>query len=150
MSLDFYVCDVGHGDALIAKFPSGKVALIDCGGKGTRTASKYLEAMEIKKLDYLAISHPHVDHIRDIINVDTKFPPDVLGRNKIFTKEKIEEENAEVFETHENIINKYLELNKKYNESVADNPEEDPKGPKWGGGASIVSFRNNDPKNESK
>jgi len=145
MSLDLFVCDVGHGDAIIIKFPSGKVALIDCGGKDTKSASVYLEALKIKKLDYLAISHPHVDHIRDIINVNSKFYPAVLGRNKIFTKEKIKDENADVFDTHEDIINKYLEMNTDFSESVSGDPEKDPTMPEWGNVANIVSFSNNDP-----
>jgi len=145
LSLDVFVCDVGHGDAIIIKFPSGKIALIDCGGKGTSSASGYLEAMKIEKLDYLAISHPHVDHIRDIINVSTKFYPAVLGRNKIFTKEKIKDENAEVFDTHEDVINKYLEMNSDFVDSVSGNPEKDPKMLEWGNGANVVSFFNNDP-----
>lgn len=144
MFLQLYVCDVGHGDAIIIKFPSGKTALIDCGGKDVRSASSYLEILEIQTLDYLAISHPHVDHIRDIINVTTKFRPDVLGRNRIFTKEKIKDENAEVFDTHEDIIDKYLELNNDFTGSISGNPEKDPTMSEWGKGANIVSFANDD------
>jgi len=145
MSLDLIVCDVGHGDAIIIKLPSGKVALIDCGGKEAQSASGYLEALKIKTLDYLAISHPHVDHIRDIINVNTKFRPAVLGRNKIFTKEKIKDENAEVFDTHEEIINKYLEMNGDFVDPVSGDPDKDPTMSEWGDEANIVSFSNKDP-----
>jgi len=141
-----YVCDVGHGDSVFIKFPSGKTTLIDCGGNpDVVAASGYLKALGVNELNYLSISHPHVDHIRDIIAVDKNYHPAVLGRNKIFTKEKIKEENAEVFVTHKEIIEKYLEMNNDYNEPVSGDPDKDPTMNEWGNGACCVSYSNDDP-----
>lgn len=144
--LSMYVCDVGHGDCVFIKFPSGKTALIDCGGKPESvSASTYLNALKVKELNYLSISHPHIDHIRDIVSIDQNYHPSVLGRNKIFTKEKIKQENEEVFDTHKEIIEKYLEMNSDYNNSVSGDPDKDPTMSQWGEGAYCVSYSNDDP-----
>ncbi len=61
--------DVGQGDAAFIEFPGGKKMLIDGGPKtfsfdaGERTVVPFLRHMEVEKIDYLVLSHPHGDHL---------------------------------------------------------------------------------------
>ncbi len=57
--------DVGQGDCTLIELPDGKVALID-GGTATESSKetilRYLNALKIKTIDYLIVSHPDEDH----------------------------------------------------------------------------------------
>ena len=57
--------DVGQGDATLIELPDGKYMLID-GGDGSSAATKslvrYLNALDISKIDYLVASHSDSDH----------------------------------------------------------------------------------------
>ena len=140
MSLKVNVCDVAHGDCIHVSTPSGKNVLLDCGGKGDASASKWLEALGVGGLDSLLVSHPHMDHIRDIVGIDKRFCPRTLGRNVAITKEKIKEENKDVFDDCGDIIEKYLEMNQRYSEDVP--PADDATSPEWDGSAYIYTFCN--------
>lgn len=79
-----YMCvlPVGAGNAVFVLSPSGLVLLFDCGGNGDFSTSKFLGLMKnthgqgIQRavlsggrsydIAKLVVSHPHVDHIRDI------------------------------------------------------------------------------------
>lgn len=140
VSLRVNVCDVAHGDCIHVSTPCGKNVLIDCGGKGDTSASRWLEALEVESLHNLIISHPHIDHIRDIVNIDKRFCPGTFGRNEAITREKIREENEDVFDDCKDIIEKYLEMNQKYNAPAA--PANDTTSPEWDGSAYIYRFCN--------
>jgi len=119
--------------------------MLDCGAdetNGFSPAKLLKEKYNAKNLDYLLISHPHVDHICDIINVDNYMSPTVLSRNKIIDVAKIEEENSEVFETHKDIIEKYLDMNSRYNQPLQS--LENPKTKDWSDGVRIVEYSNKD------
>ena len=57
--------DVGQGDAALIELPDGKIMLID-GGDGSELATKslmrYLNALKIKTIDYLLVTHADSDH----------------------------------------------------------------------------------------
>lgn len=57
--------DVGQGDAALIELPDGKIMLID-GGDGSEIATKslmrYLNALKIKTIDYLLVTHADSDH----------------------------------------------------------------------------------------
>ena len=57
--------DVGQGDASIIELPDGKILMVD-GGNGSESTAKtvlrYLNALKIKKIDYLVVSHADSDH----------------------------------------------------------------------------------------
>ena len=57
--------DVGQGDATLIELPDGKCMLID-GGNGTEKTAirllRYLNALKIKKVDYLLSTHADSDH----------------------------------------------------------------------------------------
>jgi competence protein ComEC len=76
--LEMTVLDVGQGDSLIVVFPSGKTLLIDGGGAfggfpgrevhygidpGEEAVSPYLWSRGFKKLDVVALTHAHQDHL---------------------------------------------------------------------------------------
>ncbi|HEY7475157.1 MAG TPA: DNA internalization-related competence protein ComEC/Rec2 [Vicinamibacterales bacterium] len=63
------VLDVGQGDAIAVRFPSGESLLVDTGGSpgpfdiGGRVVTPALWALGIRRLDWLAITHADLDHI---------------------------------------------------------------------------------------
>jgi competence protein ComEC len=74
--LEITAIDVGQGDSILIAFPDGKLMLMDGGGIpafGRRTKSKldigedvvspYLWSRSIRRLDVIALSHAHEDHI---------------------------------------------------------------------------------------
>ena len=57
--------DVGQGDCTLIELPDGKVALIDGGNikeDKAETVLRYLNALKIKTIDYLIVTHPDKDH----------------------------------------------------------------------------------------
>jgi competence protein ComEC len=74
--LEMTAIDVGQGDSLLVAFPNGKLMLIDGGGIpsfGRKTKTKldigedvvapYLWTRSIRRIDIVALSHAHEDHI---------------------------------------------------------------------------------------
>jgi len=74
--LEMDAIDVGQGDSLFLAFPDGKMLLVDSGGIaqfnkrhksnldiGEGVVSTYLWTRSIKRLDAVAISHAHDDHV---------------------------------------------------------------------------------------
>ena len=68
--LDVVVFDVGQGDAILVRLPSGGAMLIDAGGlprgdfdPGARVVAPALRALGVLRLDLLVLTHPHRDHI---------------------------------------------------------------------------------------
>jgi competence protein ComEC len=61
--------DVGQGDAILVQFPSGRALLVDTGGSsgafdvGTRVVTPAIWALGARRLDWLAVTHPDLDHI---------------------------------------------------------------------------------------
>ena len=65
--------DVGQGDAAVVEAPGGAVMLIDGGGTrdgpfdtGERIVEPFLRARGIARLDVVALSHPHPDHLNGL------------------------------------------------------------------------------------
>lgn len=62
--------DVGQGDAIAIKFPNNKVMLVDSGTREyNHKLSNYLDNIILqgkKKIDYLVLTHPDVDHSGNI------------------------------------------------------------------------------------
>ena len=60
--------DVGQGDACLVQFPGGRSLLIDTGGSagafdiGARVVTPALWALGVRRLEWLAITHPDIDH----------------------------------------------------------------------------------------
>ena len=73
--LDFVKGDSDKsGDCTLLISPDGKTMLIDAGNKGCGSqVLNHLKALNIEKIDYLVVSHPHVDHIGSIVRVAENF-----------------------------------------------------------------------------
>lgn len=69
--LEFTMLDVGQGDCLFMRFPSGTVCLVDGGSTSVKNAGQYrilpyLKYEGIDVLDYVILSHLDEDHINGI------------------------------------------------------------------------------------
>ena len=63
--LRIHFLDVGQGDCTFIEFPDGQTLLIDGGDTQTNTENaimRYLNALQIKRLDYILITHTDEDH----------------------------------------------------------------------------------------
>ncbi|MBR4942586.1 MAG: MBL fold metallo-hydrolase [Clostridia bacterium] len=63
--LRVHFIDVGQGDSALIEFPDGKVALVDGGdesGTSAEAVLRFMNALKIKKIDYLIASHADADH----------------------------------------------------------------------------------------
>ncbi len=72
--LRLYFIDTEGGQATLVKAPSGQTLLIDTGydGFGGRDTVRIKEAMkdaDVKKIDYLLITHFHSDHVGGVTNL---------------------------------------------------------------------------------
>jgi competence protein ComEC len=73
--------DVGQGDALLVQFPTGQSLLVDAGSAspgfdlGARVVTPALWALGVSRLDWLAITHPDLDHIGGAMSVARDLRP---------------------------------------------------------------------------
>jgi competence protein ComEC len=82
------VLDVGQGDSIFVSFPNGQTMLVDGGGlsgsewiKGKRSApdvgeevvSPFLWSSGIKRLDVVALTHAHEEHLDGLPSVIDNF-----------------------------------------------------------------------------
>lgn len=78
------ILDVGHGNAVLVRFPYGKTLLVDGGGfqgKGRLDTGKdivapFLRRKKILELDYLALTHHDIDHIKGLDYIAQHFSPE--------------------------------------------------------------------------
>ncbi len=86
MSLTVKFYDVEHGNCTHIITPNGKHFLVDIGSKTGKSISEYLKNNYFQdgdRLDYLVITHPHLDHIADLENLyEYNITPKVLWRDK--------------------------------------------------------------------
>lgn len=71
MTLRMTVWNVEHGSAIHLATPNGRNIVIDLG---RTTHVSPLVALKfpgrVPTIDYLVVTHPHLDHIKDILSVD--------------------------------------------------------------------------------
>ena len=59
-----YFVDVGQGDCIFLRSPSGKTMLIDCGEYSEyEVVDNFLKEQNVSKLDVVVATHPHSDHM---------------------------------------------------------------------------------------
>ncbi|HTV59327.1 MAG TPA: ComEC/Rec2 family competence protein [Verrucomicrobiae bacterium] len=86
--LEVNVLDVGQGDSIFVAFPAGQTMLIDGGGVpgsawsggarssfdvGEEVVSPYLWSRGLKRIDVVALTHAHHDHIDGLMSVLANF-----------------------------------------------------------------------------
>src|SRR5262249_35806401 len=80
-ALELTPLPVGHGDALLVS-SAGSHLLVDGGGvpdgvdPGARIVLPYLRERGIRRLDVVALSHPHPDHALGLLTVLREVPAD--------------------------------------------------------------------------
>lgn len=115
--LKIIVWDVQHGNAIYINTPGNKDFVIDLGtGSCGDNDWEFSPLLHLKKhwkvpyLDGVIITHPHSDHIDDILNFDD-LKPSWLWRPKHLTEKDIRASNSS---GNELIIDKYIEINNRF------------------------------------
>jgi competence protein ComEC len=135
--------DVQHGHATYIKTPNNRHIAVDLGTGSYSNSNKEFSPLThlkhqygIDRLDYVVITHPHLDHIDDILNFDCLDP-------KVFCRPK-ELANSEVMEGVQSKdmakFKKYCDINDRYSEPVSADSYNNTNNPDNWGGLSIKTF----------
>lgn len=141
-SLDIVFWDVQHGHSTYLSTPNGRHIVVDLGigaysGKADFSPLVHLKnKYSVTQLDYVIITHPHVDHIDDIFNFSLLSPkvlcrPKHLDRKPILSSARAEEKK---------ILEKYFEISDSYNETIPNDSPDNPSNPSNWGGLAITVF----------
>jgi len=73
-TLSIYILDVGQGDTIAVRFPSGKVMLVDGNASNRLDIVNWLR-LRLRRLDWVVATHAHSDHIDGLLAVLRALPP---------------------------------------------------------------------------
>jgi competence protein ComEC len=128
--------NVEHGNAAYIQTPTFKHIALDLGSEPDFSPLNFLKSQfHIGTLDEIIISHPHTDHLTDIFNFD-ELSPRGLSRPKHLTESEIRAANRR---EDASIVDKYLEINNRYNSPIAR--ESNPELPENNGGVIFHTFK---------
>ena len=138
MTLRFITWNVEHGSAALIQTPNGQQIAIDLGSDAGFSPLQHMKyRMRIDQLDKVIITHPHMDHIEDILNFDLLCPR-ILMRPRQLTGNDINKGHTNVGPEAVQIYQKYLEIDARYTDPVQ--AMDDPTIAANNGWASITSF----------
>ena len=128
MTLKFITWDVEHGSAAYIRTPNGSHIVIDLGARRSADINfsplLYLQRQwGVAELDLVIITHPHLDHIEDILHFDSLSPRALIIPSHL-TEEEIWEGNENASPEIKEIFGKYIDVSQRYSQSVnsAENP----------------------------
>lgn len=144
MTLEVNFFDVQHGSSAYIKTPNNRHILHDLGSGSYSNGEEFspllhvknqLDYLGIERLDGVIITHPHKDHIDDILNFIEVHPkvlycPEHIPRDKVM--EGVREEDRAIFEEYCRLA--YDEYN------IPATPETELSPAERAGGASILTF----------
>ena len=118
MSLRVIVHDVGHGQAVHAFMPSGHVVVIDLG-RSTKFSPLEWLAGQKSTIDSLVVTHPHGDHIDEILALSAqRFSVRQFWRPNWLTEAEIRNANQTAYDGH---VNRYIEMSAGYTMPIQSN-----------------------------
>lgn len=115
--LEIIIWDVQHGNAILIKTPNGKSLIHDIGvGDYSENSISFSPLQHTRKkhhlykIDHLIITHPHLDHIEDILNLDL-FRVNSISYPKSISISEISKKIDNEFDSYKKeIFRKYLQL----------------------------------------
>lgn len=114
--LKIIIHDVGHGQAVHAFTPDGKVVAIDLGTSADFSPLEWLSSYT-KTIDSLVITHPHGDHIDEMLLLDDLgFDVRQLWRPKWLPAKDVYAQNQA---TYQDKLDAYFEMSGRYSEGIA-------------------------------
>ncbi len=135
--------DVQHGHSTYIKTPNNRHIVVDLGTgdySGNNLEFSPLRHLKynykVNQLDYVLITHPHLDHIDDILNFDL-LSPKVLNRPKQLSNDEVMQG---VRDRDRPKFEKYCEINDRYNSPIDSNSSNNTSNPDNWGGMKIASF----------
>lgn len=129
------VWNVQLGLAVHVKAPNGKYIVIDLG-TGSDENESPLSKLKNKNVTYMVITHPHLDHIDDILHFDDN-PPKILHRVKAISNKEV---MAGARDCDREKFVKYCNINDRYNTPVEPDDEDNTKYASNYGGLEIQTF----------
>ena len=137
MPLRFITWNVQHGSAAFISTPNNKSIAIDLGA-GDFSPLEHIKKSGLAQLDEVIVTHPHLDHIHDILNFDILSPRSLATPGHL-TENEIWAGNQKASSEVRSRIAKYCEIKKRFTGQLqpGDNPEK----PANNGGATIERFQ---------
>lgn len=114
-TLELIIWDVQHGNAILIKTPNKKIIIQDIGiGDYSENLNNFSPLQHIHKkyqitrIDHLILTHPHLDHIEDISNLDL-FEVNSISYPKSVTNSEIRNKMINEIDRYKrNIYEKYI------------------------------------------
>jgi competence protein ComEC len=141
--VDIVFWDVQHGHSTYIKTPNNRHIVVDLGtGAYSGNNLIFSPLLHLKRnyyvqqLDCVIITHPHLDHIDDILNFDT-LNPEILFRPTQLTNSEVMQG---VQQKDYSKFKKYCDINDRYNQSISQDSINNMENTDNWGGMQISTF----------